>query len=148
MAKLRVDVVTVERLVYAGEADVVLVPGTEGQLGILPSHAPLLAELAPGGMVVRSGEGEVEMAVMGGFVEVLANRVVVLASAAEQAGEIDLERAERALRRAQERIRERVPDLDLPRALGAISRSQARLRVAARERARTGARERARPELG
>ncbi len=148
MAKLRVDIVTAERLVYAGEADLVLAPGAEGQLGILPSHAPLLAELDSGELVIRSGEREEEMALTGGFIEVFANRVTVLASTAEQAGEIDRERAERALARAQERIAARGPDVDLVRAQGALQRSRARLRVAARERARAASETRRPPTVG
>ena len=148
MAKLQVSIVTAERLVYSGEADVVTVPGVGGQLGILPFHAPLLARLEPGGMAIRSDGEELDVALMGGFIEVLANRVVILADAAEQAQEIDLERAETALKRAQERLAARTPDLDLPRAQASIFRSQARLRVAARERSRAAARARARPTVG
>jgi len=132
MAKLRVDVVTAERLVYSGEADVVLAPGVDGQLGILPSHAPLLAELEPGALVIGLGGEGVDVALMGGFIEVLANRVTVLANVAEQAHEIDRERAQRALERAQERLAVRGPDVDLLRAQAAFRRSHARLRVAAR----------------
>ena len=148
MAKLRVDIVTAERLVYAGEADLVLAPGAEGQLGILPSHAPLLAELDPGELVIRSGERDEEMALTGGFIEVFANRVTVLASAAEQAGDIDRERAARALARAQERIAARGPDVDLARAQGALQRSRARLGVAAREQARAASETRRPPTVG
>ena len=147
MAKLRVDIVTAERLVYSGDADAVVAPGMEGQLGILPSHAPLLARLEPGGLMVRSDGEELDVAVTGGFIEVLANRVMVLADAAEQAHEIDRERAESALERARERITERGPDLDVPRAQAAILRSQARVRVAARDRVRAAARARARPAM-
>ena len=87
MANLRVDIVTAERQVYSGEADVVVAPGVLGQLGLLPSHAPLLARLEPGGLTIRSGDDELHVALMGGFVEVLANRIVILADAAEQAEE-------------------------------------------------------------
>jgi len=148
LAKLRVDIVTTEGLVYSGDADVLVVPGVEGQLGILPSHAPLLARLEPGGLMIRSEGEELDVAVTGGFVEVLANRVTVLADAAERAREIDQERAERALERARERIAARAPDVDVPRAQAAILRSQARVRVAARDRARAAARARARPPMG
>ena len=148
MAKLRVDVVTAERLAYTGEADLVLAPGVKGQLGILPSHAPLLAELEPGELMIRSGEREEDMALTGGFIEVFANRVTVLANAAEQVGDIDRERAERALARAQERIAARGPDVDLARAAGALQRSRARLRVAAREQARAASEARRRPTIG
>ena len=148
MATLSVDIVTAERLVYAGEADLVLAPGSEGQLGILPSHAPLLAELEPGELMIRSGEREEDMALTGGFIEVFANRVTVLANAAEQVGDIDRERAERALARAQERIAARGPDVDLARAAGALQRSRARLRVAAREQTRAVSETRRPPTIG
>ena len=148
MAKLQVDIVTVERLVYSGEADMVMGPGEGGQFGILPSHAPFLARLEPGRMTIRSGDDEVDVALLGGFIEVLADKVVVLANAAEQAHEIDEERAREALERAQERLAERHPDLDVQRALAAVSRSQARLRVAGQERTRAAVRARARPTMG
>jgi F-type H+-transporting ATPase subunit epsilon len=135
---MQVEIVTVERLVYTGEADVVVAPGEGGQLGILPHHAPLLAGLEPGAMVIRSGDEEQFVALTGGFIEVLSNKVVILANAAEQAHEIDEQRAERALQRAQERLDSRPPELDVQRAVAALSRSRARLRVAARERSRTG----------
>jgi len=132
VANLRVDIVTAERQVYSGEADVVVAPGVLGQLGLLPSHAPLLARLEPGGLTIRSGDDELHVALMGGFVEVLANRIVILADAAEQAEEIDRERAERALKRAQERIAAMGPDVDLARAQAALRRSRTRLNVAGR----------------
>ena len=148
MARLQVDIVTAERLVYSGDADMVLAPGTEGQLGILPSHAPLLAELETGELTIRSGGHDEGMALTGGFIEVLANRVTVLASAAEQAGEIDRERAERALARAQERIVTRPPDINLARAQAALQRSRARLRVASREQVRAASDARRPPTVG
>ena len=139
MAKLSVDIVTAEGLVYSGEADVVAAPGVDGQLGILPSHAPLLARLEPGGVTIRSDGEEFDVALTGGFIEVLANRVVILASAAEQAAEVDQERAERALARAQERVRGRGLGLDLARAQAAMQRSRVRLRVARRRIPRVAA---------
>ena len=134
LAKLQVEIATVERLVYSGEADIVVAPGEGGQLGILPHHAPLLACLEPGAMVIRSDGDELYVSLTGGFLEVLSNRVLVLANAAEQARDIDEERARRALLRAQERLASRHSDLDVQRALAAISRSQARLKVAARRK--------------
>src|SRR3972149_6367058 len=105
---LKVDIVTAERLVYSEEGvDRLIVPGVEGELGVLTLHAPLLTMIQPG--VLRSAkEGdEVEMAITGGFIEVRENRVTILADAAERAEEIDVVRAEEARRRAQRLLGER-----------------------------------------
>lgn len=134
MTPLRVEVVTAERTVLETEADMVILPGVEGQLGILPRHAPLITALAPGEIRLKQGGGEQELAVSGGFVEVWDNKVTVLADAAERAEEIDLARAEEAMRRAQERIRSRASDVDLERALRSLQRAAVRLKVARKRR--------------
>ena len=127
---MRLEIVTAERLVYSEEIDVLVVPGSEGELGILPRHAPLLTALKPGEIrLVKDGE-ESYMAVSGGFLEVLGNKATILADTAERAEEIDEERAEAALKRSQEALASGRSDLDLERALAAVRRSQARLRVA------------------
>ena len=133
MATMRLEIATAERVVYSEDVEILVAPGMDGQLGILPNHAPLLTALQPGEIrVVREGE-ESFMAVSGGFLEVMANRVTILADTAERAEEIDIERAEEAIRRAQERIETGVSAMDLQRALASIRRSQARL-LAARHR--------------
>ena len=133
MATMRLEIATAERVVYSEDVEILVAPGMDGQLGILPNHAPLLTALQPGEIrVVREGE-ESYMAVSGGFLEVMANRVTILADTAERAEEIDIERAEEAIRRAQERIETGVSAMDLQRALASIRRSQARL-LAARHR--------------
>ena len=132
MAQLRLEIVTAERIVYSEDIDLFVAPGIEGELGILPSHAPLLTMLKPGELrVVKDGE-ESYMAVSGGFLEVLGNKVTILADTAEDAGEIDIERAEAALKRAQESIASAPADMDLQSALTSMRRSQARLSVARR----------------
>lgn len=136
MATMRLEIATAERVVYSEDVEILVAPGMDGQLGILPNHAPLLTALQPGEIrVVREGE-EAYMAVSGGFLEVMANRVTILADTAERAEEIDIERAEEAMQRAQERIETSVSDMDLQRALASIRRSQARLLAARRRRPR------------
>ena len=134
---LQLEIVTAERLVYSEEVSVVVAPGSAGELGILPSHAPLLTSLEPGELRVTANGEETVIAVSGGFLEVLGNRVTVLADTAEQADEIDMERAEAAVKRAEERIAASPADLDLERAMQALRVSRARVAVARRRGRRT-----------
>jgi F-type H+-transporting ATPase subunit epsilon len=138
MAKMQLDIVTAERLVSSDEVDVLVAPGGDGELAILPHHAPLLTTLKPGEMRVVKDGVESYIAVSGGFLEMIGNKVTVLADTAERADEIDIERSEEALRRAQERVAEAPAEADLERAMASIRKSQARLMVARRRR-RTGA---------
>ena len=141
MAKLLFEIVTAERLVSSQEVDVVVAPGEAGELAVLPRHAPLLTSLRSGEIMVRNEGEESYIAVGGGFMEVMPWKVTILADTAERADEIDEQRAEEALRRAQEQVDVSSSDMDLGRALAAMRRSQARLRVARRRRSRgdTGA---------
>ena len=133
---MRLDIVTAERLVSSEEVDWLVAPGVDGELGILPRHAPLLTALAPGEIrVVKDGE-ESFIAIGGGFMEVIGNKVTILADTAERADEIDAERAEAALSKARAQIDTRASDMDLGRAMADIRRSQARLKVARRRRPR------------
>ena len=139
MAKLSVDVITAERVVYSdSDIDVVVAPGTAGELGILPSHAPFITSLAPGELRLRKGNEETSMVITGGFLEVRDDKVVILAEAAERAEEIDLARAEEARRRAEERLTSREAAVDLARVEAALRRSLVRLKVAERRRKRGG----------
>ena len=134
MPSMQLDIVTAERLVSSDQVDVLVAPGGDGELAVLPHHAPLLTTLKPGEMrVVKDGE-ESYIAVSGGFLEMIGNTVTVLADTAERAEEIDVERSEEALRRAQERIAEAPAEADLQRAMATVRRSQARLMVARRRR--------------
>jgi len=133
----RLDIVTAERVVFSEDVDVVVAPGVEGQLGVLPHHAPLMTTLMPGELVVRKGGEEFFLAISGGFIEVRPDRIIVLADAAERAEEIDVARAEEAKRRAEERLKERGPEVDLVRAEAALRRSLIRLEVVARRRRRS-----------
>ena len=128
MATLQVELVAVERIIWSGEASMVIARTTEGEIGVLPSHAPLLGELAPGGVVtIRTTEGEdLVVAAHGGFLSVTPRGVSILAETAEISSEIDVERAREALRRAEE-------NGDDPEALAAARRAQSRLRAAGQD---------------
>jgi F-type H+-transporting ATPase subunit epsilon len=133
MAKLSFEIITGERIVYQDtDVDMVVAPGAEGALGILPQHAPLVSTLQPGELRVKKGANEVGLAVSGGFLEVTGDRVLVLADAAERAEEIDIARAEQARQRAQEQLATRAHEVDLVAAEAALRRSLVRLRVARR----------------
>jgi len=116
--------------------DILVAPGVEGQLGILPHHAPLMTMLQPGELRVRKDREELSMAITGGFLEVRPDRIIVLADSAERAEEIDIKRAEEAKRRAQERLKLRTPEVDLARAEAAMRRALARLKVVEKRRKR------------
>lgn len=135
MAKLRVEVVTGEREVLVeDDVDLVVAPGSEGTLGILPRHAPLITTLAPGELRIVKGGAERVLAVGGGFLEVGRDRVMVLADTAERAEEIDIARAEESRRRAEAMLTNRRGELDASAAQAAMRRSLVRLQVARRRR--------------
>jgi len=136
MPSIKLDIVTAEGVVFSEDVDVVVAPGVEGQLGILPHHAPLMTMLQPGELLVRKGGEEFFLAVSGGFLEVRPDRIIVLADTAERVEEIDIARAEEAKRRAEERLRQLAPDIDTARAEAALRRSLIRLKVAEKRRRR------------
>lgn len=138
MAPMQLEIITAERQVYSGEVDLVVAPGIDGQLGILPHHAPLMTILQPGEVVVRKDGSDTYMAVTGGFLEVIGNRVTILADACERSEEIDEARAQAAMERARERVASQDADLQLERAMGDVRRAQVRLNVARRRRSRVG----------
>ena len=126
MATVHVELVSVERLLWSGDATMVIARTTEGELGVLPGHAPLLGELAPGGTVRIQQEGgeELVFAVHGGFLSVTEDGVSILAELAERSDEIDVGRAQQALERA------RSADEDDDAATAAAGRALSRLRAA------------------
>jgi len=137
MATIRLDIVTAEQSVYSEDVDMVIAPGVEGQLGILPHHTPLMTMLEPGELIVKKGGDEFCLVVSGGFLEVRPDRVIILAESAERVEEIDIARAEEAKRRAERRLTERyIPAVDAARAEAALRRALIRLKVAARRRKR------------
>jgi F-type H+-transporting ATPase subunit epsilon len=139
---MRLEIITAEREVYADDVDVVVAPGIEGQLGILPHHAPLMTALQPGELMIRQNGEEIYLAVTGGFMEVLGNKVTILADAAERSEEIDEARAREAMERARERLERREADLELEQALASLRRAQVRLNVVSRRRGRPGVQQR------
>ncbi len=142
MVKLDVEVISAERVVFTGEADMVVAPGSLGILGILPRHAPLLTSLNPGVLRIQQDGNEVVMAVSGGFLQVNNNRVEVLTDAAERADEIDVARAEEARQRAERILADqpRGHGTEAESAEAALRRSMARLKVAELRRRRSSQR--------
>lgn len=124
----RLSIVTPEKIFYEKEIESLIAPGTLGHLGVLTNHAPLLTGLVPGKMVIKDPEGKKQfLAVSGGFMEVLKNKVAILADAAEYADKIDLERAHKALERAKTRLKSKEKGIDTQRALLAYRRAKNRI---------------------
>ncbi|MGB1748591.1 MAG: F0F1 ATP synthase subunit epsilon [Dehalococcoidia bacterium] len=136
MANLELAVVTAEGESFSGEVDAVVAPGELGEFTVLPSHAKLISSLNSGILRFDQGGDSVSLALTGGFLEVANNKVTVLADAAERDEDIDLERAEAALERAQERIASAPADLDLERALASMRRARVRINLGRRRRNR------------
>ncbi len=133
--QIDLKVVTPDRQVAHDSVSVVSIPGKGGYLGILPGHAPLLTELMAGELVYTCDGVAHYVAVSWGFAEVLPDRVIILAQAAERAQEIDVERAERAKQRAEDRLKRFTDaELDVERARAALARALARLQVSERVR--------------
>ena len=136
MAKLQLAVVTAEGESFSGEVDMVVAPGGLGEFTVLPSHARMISTLAAGVLRFDQGADSVSLAMSGGFLEVSDNRVTVLADAAERDDAIDIERAEAALARAQERVTGLSSDIDLERATAALRRARVRINLGRRRRER------------
>lgn len=134
--KLTLEIVTPERALVSEQVDEVQLPGAEGYFGVLPGHTPMLATLQVGELWYRIGQDKHYLAVAFGFVEVLPDRVTVLAQIAERPEDIDVPRAESAKKRAEERIAKPQLDVDFERARIAMMKSLIRLQVAARARTR------------
>ena len=138
--KLTLEIVTPEKALVRADVDEVQLPGSEGYFGVLPGHTPMLATLQVGELWYRIGADKHYLAIAFGFVEVLPERVTVLASIAERPEDIDVARAEAAKRRAEERLAKPVTtpraDLDFERARIAMAKSLIRLQVATRARTR------------
>jgi F-type H+-transporting ATPase subunit epsilon len=134
--KIQLEIVTPDRALVREEVEEIQVPGAEGYLGVLPGHTPLLATLKVGELWYRIGQEKHFLAIAGGFVEILPDRVTILAQIAERAQDIDLARAEAARKRAEARFTQPPPDFDFERARVALMKSLVRLQVAARARTR------------
>ena len=129
---LHLQIVTPDRLLVREDTDQVQIPGKNGELGILPGHAPLITELQIGEISYRVGTTMQHLAVAWGFAEVLPDKVTILAAAAERAEDIDVKRAQEAKARADEALRQAAPDLDYEAVQFAQRRAEVRLEVAAR----------------
>ncbi len=139
---LLLEIVTPERLAYSDTVDAVVLPGSEGELGVLPHHAPLLTMLGVGELRIRKAGAEESFAIVGGFLQVRPDRVVVMAETADMASEIDLEKAQEARRAAEQALESGYHEgADLSSARAALQQALLRIRVAER-RHREGPRHR------
>ena len=138
MEKVNLEVVTPAKVLLRREVDMVVLPGTEGEFGVLPGHVPFLSGIAPGELRYTAGSERGLVALSAGFAEVFQDRVSVLVDAAETAGEIDLDRAKSALSRAKERLSQdrSSKETDFLRAEGAMRRAIARIKVAEKAQAK------------
>ncbi len=138
---LTLEIVTPERIVLTETGvESITVPGSEGELTLLPQHAALMTGLRPGPLVVRKGGVETDIALSGGFLEIMNDKVTILADTAERSDEIDAARAEEARQRAQAMLREHQADINIAAVMASLERAQARIRVAERIRRRPGSR--------
>jgi F-type H+-transporting ATPase subunit epsilon len=135
-AHLALEIVTPDRAIVHDQVDEVQVPGSEGYFGVLPGHTPLLSMLQVGQLWYRKGAEKFYLSVAFGLAEVLPDRVVILAQIAERAEEIDVDRAQAARQRAEQRLASRQRDQDLERARVALMKALTRLNVATRARTR------------
>ncbi len=126
----RLEIATPERMVVREDVEEAQIPAKNGYLGVLPGHAPLLAQLKPGEISYRRAGRTRRLAITAGFVEVLPDQTKVLVESAEKAEEIDVSRAQSARQRAEERLRHAGPDTDIERARVALERALVRLQVA------------------
>ena len=130
---IKLEIVTPERLVFDETVDGVTLPGSEGELGVLPNHAPLVSTLGIGELRIRSGGSEDFFAIVGGFVQVLPDKVVVMAETADLSSEIDLEKAQAARRDAEQALESGYHEgMDLSAARAALQAALLRERVAQR----------------
>jgi F-type H+-transporting ATPase subunit epsilon len=130
---LQLEIVTPEKLAFTDEVDSVVLPGSEGELGVLPHHAPLISTLGAGELRLRKGGQEESFAIVGGFLQVLPDKVVVMAETADMASEIDLEKAHEARRQAEQALESGyVEGADLSAARAALQAALIRIRVAER----------------
>jgi F-type H+-transporting ATPase subunit epsilon len=139
---IELQIVTPDRLILREQVDEVEIPGSEGYFGVLPGHTPMLAALTVGELWYRKGQEKTYLSIANGFAEVLPDRVSILATLAERAEEIDVERAAAAQKRAEERLAHQKSEVDYERARLALMKAMTRLQVSSRIGAgmRTGVR--------
>jgi F-type H+-transporting ATPase subunit epsilon len=131
---LRLEIVTPEGTAYSEDVDMVTLPSIAGQMGILPRHVPLIAQMVPGEMIVRKEGRETFIAAGEGLIEVTPDRVAILTDLAVPADRIDEAKAEEARQRAEARLREKLSDEELAAVNASLTRSLAQLRVKRRRR--------------
>lgn len=137
---IHIELVTQERKVFdEPEADIVLIPATEGEMGVLPGHAPVLTTMTFGELVVRKGNAEERFAIYGGVVDVRPDKVVALADLAESSFAIDVEKAQQARERARQLLDEGVPENENRQVVLELRRAELQLRVSNKLRSRTPA---------
>ena len=129
MEDYKLRLITPDRVFYEGTADMIEFNTTEGEIGVLPGHIPMTVIIKPGVLTITEKDEVKEAALHSGFVEILPDRMTILAEVVEWPGEIDLERAEAAKRRAEERIKRHTPETDMARAETALMRAIARIQV-------------------
>ena len=134
MANFRLEIVTAERMIFSDDVSAVIAWGVQGQLAILPHHAPLMTMLQPGDLMIRKDKEEEYVVISGGFLEVRPDKVIILADACERVDEIDIARAEEAKKRAQETMKAAPLTAEAATAEAALRRSLARLKVAEKRR--------------
>lgn len=129
MEDYKLRIITPDRVFYEGTADMIEFNTTEGEIGVLPGHIPMTVIIKPGVLTITEKDEVKEAALHSGFVEILPDRITILAEVVEWPGEIDLERAEAAKKRAEERIKSHTPETDMARAETALMRAIARIQV-------------------
>jgi F-type H+-transporting ATPase subunit epsilon len=134
VATFRLEIVTAEKMIFSDDVSAVIAWGVEGQLGILPHHAPLMTMLQPGDLMIRKDKEEEYLVISGGFLEVRPDKVIILADACERVDQIDIARAEEAKRRAQETMKAAPLSAEAASAEAALRRSLARLYGAEKRR--------------
>jgi F-type H+-transporting ATPase subunit epsilon len=133
---LKLEIVSPERMVYSDDVDMVIVPGRNGQLGILPHHTPLISSLGVGELRIKKGGTEESMLISGGFVEVRPDKVIVMADLAEHSDEIDEAKAVEARKRVESELEQSRDPVDIARVRAALQTALMRERIATRRRSR------------
>ena len=128
--KIKLDIVTPEKVAYSDDANMVIARTTAGDIGILPGHAPLIAALVTWPLRIITDDGEKQLSLCGGFIEVQPEKITILANCAELPEEIDVSRAETAKARAESRLQGSKDNIDVARAEAALKRAMIRLKVA------------------
>ena len=137
MSRINLNITTAEGEIFSGNVDSVTLPGEIGEMTILPSHAQLISTLSSGEMKLVINKEEEFLSIIGGFIQVNKDFVVILADAAERDSQIDLDRAEQALKRAEERVANSKTDMDLQRAVSSLRRAKIRLKIGKKRKNRS-----------